>query len=62
MNSAAGLFGCKVALSYGGEVMLYGGEHVLLELAMLLMQYCRYFSPGSPGLEHDHRSVFVGRP
>lgn len=35
MKSVDGLFGCKVALSYRGEVMLYGREHVLLELTML---------------------------
>lgn len=35
MNNAEGLFGCVVALSFGGEVMLYGRERVLLELTML---------------------------
>jgi len=56
MESVEGWAECEVALSYGEEVMLYGKEHILLELTMLfdavlLQLYLLWFS----GLEHKER-------
>lgn len=49
MESVEGWAECEVALSYGEEVMLYGKEHILLELTMLfdavlLQLYLLWFS------------------